>query len=149
MKSIDAVEEEIIQEFNQFDSIDEKYTHLFRLGRELPELDGRYKTDENLVKGCQSDLWFHFSVRRNRIFLEADSDSMVIKGIAALLIRIINGRKPEEVEQIGMDFIDQMQIWKLASQRNNGLMAMLDHIKNQVKNFTKKNVDKEADETHL
>jgi cysteine desulfuration protein SufE len=128
MKTIQAAEHEIIEAFEALDTIDEKYALLFQMGDELPSMDPALKTDKNRVKGCQSILWFHLYQESGRFHLEADSDSMVIKGISALLVKLINGRTAEEIQTINMDFIDKIQIWKLASDRNSGLMAMLEHI---------------------
>jgi cysteine desulfuration protein SufE len=128
LQTIQATESEIIAAFETFDTVDEKYTYLFKLGDDLPPMDSTLKTDENQVKGCQSTLWFHLTQQAGRFYLDADSDSMVIKGISALLARLVEGRTAEEVLAINMDFIDKIKVWKLASDRNNGLMAMLDHI---------------------
>jgi cysteine desulfuration protein SufE len=136
LKSIRAVEEEIIDEFQEFEDVDAKYIHLFQLGADMPTMNPALKTDQNFVKGCQSKLWFHLTESDGKLTLSADSDSLVIKAIAALLARIVEGRSPAEIENISMDFIDQLQIWKLASERNNGLIAMLDHIKDQAEKMT-------------
>lgn len=128
MKSIQAVEREIIASFEAFSTIDEKYTLLFQLGEDLPTMDPDLKTDTNQVKGCQSSLWFHLTQEAGLFYLQADSDSQVIKGIAALLVRLVEGRTAVEIQTINMDFIDRIKVWKLASERNNGLVAMLDHI---------------------
>jgi cysteine desulfuration protein SufE len=128
LKTIQATESEIIAAFEALDTVDEKYVYLFKLGDDLPPMDPELKTDENQVKGCQSTLWFHLTQQAGRFYLDADSDSMVIKGISALLSRLVEGRTAEEVLTINMDFIDKIKVWKLASERNNGLMAMLDHI---------------------
>lgn len=128
MKTIDAVKNEIITTFEALTTIDEKYALLFQLGESLPPLDPALKTDENLVKGCQSTLWFHLSHTEGRFYLQADSDSLVIKGIASLLARLVEGRTAEEILTINLDFIDQIKVWKLASERNNGLLSMLEHI---------------------
>ena len=128
MNTIQAAEHEIIETFEALDTIDEKYAHLFQLGESLPPLDPSLKTDDTLVKGCQSSLWFHLTQDGGRFSLQADSDSMVIKGISALLVKLIDGRTAQEIMTINMDFIDKINIWKLASERNSGLMAMLDHI---------------------
>ena len=133
VKPIKAVEQEIIQEFESLEDIDAKYSYLFELGYSLPEMDPSLKNEDTLVDGCQSKLWFHLKNEHGRLFLKADSDSMVIRGITALLVRLIAGRSPEEVQAIRLDFIDQLDIWKLASERNNGLMAMLDHLHQQAK----------------
>ena len=128
METIQAIEQEIIATFEALSTVDEKYTLLFQLGDDLPPMAPDLKTDENQVSGCQSKLWFHLHRNGGRFHLQADSDSMVIKGIAALLVRLVEGRTADEILTISMDFIDQIKIWKLASERNNGLLAMLDHI---------------------
>lgn len=133
-KSIQALEKEIIETFAKLDSIDSKYAYLFKLGEALPEMDPALKTNANQVKGCQSKLWFHLYKKQGGYYLLADSDSLVIKGIAALLARLVAGREAEEIKRINLDFVDQLKIWKLASQRNNGLMAMLQHINKLVDN---------------
>ncbi len=130
MKTIQAAEREIIDTFEGFETIDDKYAYLFQLGESLPPMNPSLKTDETQVKGCQSSLWFHLTQDGERFSLQTDSDSLVIKGIAALLVKLIEGRTAEEILAINMDFIDQLKIWKLASERNSGLMAMLDHIHN-------------------
>ena len=131
MKSIKTIEQEIIDEFDNLADIDEKYLHLFELGYSLPEMDPSLKNEENLVNGCQSQLWFYLRNENGRLYLEADSDSLVIRGITALLARLISGRSPEEILLIKLDVIDALDIWKLASERNNGLRAMLDHLHQQ------------------
>ena len=133
MKSIQTIENEIIQSFEALSTVEEKYALLFELGENLPPMHPDLKTDENLVRGCQSLLWFHLHEEEGRFSLAADSDSMVIKGISALLVRLVEGRTAEEILTIDMDFIDKLKIWKLASKRNNSLMAMLAHIHTRVR----------------
>ncbi len=136
MKSIMELEREIVEAFDRFARVDEKYAYLFQLGNELPEMSVDLKNQTNLVEGCQSKLWFSLIEESGRFSLSADSDSMVIKGIAALLVRIVEDRTAEEISQISMDFIDQLNIWKLPSERNNGLVAMLDHLHQQAREYT-------------
>ena len=124
---------EIIAEFGALPDVDAKYMHLFQLGLDLPPLDPALKTETNQVRGCQSDLWFHLESEDGQLHLVAESDSMVIQGIAALLVRIVEGCRPEEMESLSLDFIDQLEIWKLPSQRNNSLVAMLDHLKDSAR----------------
>ena len=145
MKSIKEVVKEIIEDFERLPDIDAKYAYLFQLGDHLPVMDGSLKTDDNLVSGCQSSLWFHLRQDSGRIYLIADSDSLVIKGIAALLVRLINGREADEIQTLSMDFIDQIKIWKLASNRNNGLMAMLKQIKKDAQEISLDKNDGEKD----
>jgi len=132
MKPIPAVEGEIIATFEALNTVDEKYALLFQLAEALPAMDPALKTEGNLVRGCQSKLWFHLSQEAGRFHLQADSDSQVIKGIAALLVRLVKGRTAAEIQTISLDFIDQIKIWKLPSERNNGLMAMLAHLHTRV-----------------
>ena len=131
MKTINEITQEIIAEFDSFKTVDEKYAHLFEIGDRLPEMDPQLKNDANKVQGCQSDLWFDLRYEDGRFMLQTDSDSMVIKGIAGLLVRIVEHCPPAEVQQLNLDFVDRLHIWKLASERNNGLMAMLNYLKGQ------------------
>ncbi len=136
MQSIKEIENEIVREFDALPDIDAKYAHLFRLGEALPVMDPAFKNDDTLVRGCQSALWFYFSLDKGQCHLQADSDSMMIKGLAALFVRLINGQEPAAVVNISLDFIDRISVSKLASNRNNGLLTMLDHIKNEAKRLS-------------
>jgi len=136
MKSIKQTEQEIIEEFEQFPDIDSKYGYLFKIGNDLPEMDPSIKNDDTLVDGCQSKLWFLLSQEDAKLRLHLDSDSMVIKGIGALLVRLVEGRKLEEIKNINLGFLDALNIWKLASERNNGLLAMIDHLHKQAEGLS-------------
>lgn len=129
MKPMDELTQEIVNEFASFSTVDAKYAHLFEIGNRLPPMAEEAKRDTNQVRGCQSDLWFDLQYRDGRFTLRADSDSMVIKGIAGLLVRIVENCPPMDIHRLNLNFLDELQIWKLASERNNGLMAMLDHIR--------------------
>jgi len=131
MKPIDAITQEIVAEFEQFESVDEKYIHLFSLADSLAPMPPSLKNEATRVQGCQSKLWFSLSLQQGQFHLQADSDSSVIKAIASLLIRVVENCPPEAIQDLNLDFIDALMIWKLASERNNGLMAMVDHIKHQ------------------
>jgi cysteine desulfuration protein SufE len=139
MKSIQQAEKEIIEEFEKYPDIESKYTYLFKIGYDLPEMDPPLKNEENLVKGCQSQLWFYLDMNDGKLRLQVDSDSMVMKGIGALLVRLVEGRKPEEIKDLNLDFIDLLNIWKLASNRNNGLQAMISHLHNQADKLSNDN----------
>jgi len=136
MESIEAVEKEIVEEFEQFPDIDSKYGYLFKVGDDLPEMDPSLKNEDTLVKGCQSKLWFYLCQDDGKLRLQVDSDSMVIKGIGALFVRLVEGRRPEEIRNLSLRFLDQLNIWKLASNRNNGLLAMIDHLHKQAAELT-------------
>ena len=126
--SISALEKQIIQEFEQFDGVDEKYRHLFKLADTLPDLDSGLKTEKNQVKGCQSTVWFYATFQNGGMHLQADSDSMLIKAISALIVRLVEGRSPIEVLEVNLNFLDKMSIWKLASRQNPGLTAIIVHL---------------------
>ena len=138
-------EEEILAEFDALPDVDAKYMHLFQQGLDLPTLDPALKTEKNRVRGCQSDLWFHLDWKNGRLHLSAESDSMVISGIAALLVRLVEGCHPEDIEALNLDFIDQLDIWKLPSERNNSLVAMLDHLKTEAREIQEKENEKSSD----
>ena len=140
--SIVDVEDEIVREFLNLPDIDARYEYLFQLAEKVQPLDPKLRTDENLVEGCQSKVWFHLYYNNGQVILESDSDSMVIKGITALLSRIVNGRHPEEINAISLDFIDKIQIWKLPSKRNNGLLAILQSLKAQANEYVKIDPDR-------
>jgi len=125
---LSLIETQIVQEFEQLSSLDEKYSRLFELGEALPPMEASLKGDENLVKGCQSSLWFHLDCTDGRCSLQADSDSMLIKGISAMLVRLVDGRPIEEIRQINLDFLDKLGLWKMASRANPGLEAIVEHL---------------------
>jgi len=136
MKSLQHIEQEIIEEFKEFPDIDSKYSYLFKISNDLREMDPSLKDEENLVKGCQSQLWIYLDMDDGKLSLQVDSDSMVMKGIGALLVRLVEGRTPEEIIMLDLDFLDQLNIWKLASNRNNGLMGMMSHLHNQAEQLS-------------
>lgn len=125
---LSLIETQIVQEFEQLSSLDEKYNCLFELGEALPPMEASLKGDENLVKGCQSSLWFFLICTDGRCKLQADSDSMLIKGISAMLVRLVEGRPLGEVRQINLDFLDKLGLWKMASRANPGLEAIVEHL---------------------
>lgn len=128
MLSISEQEKQIIQEFDQFEGIDDKYLHLFNLAETLPDLDAGLKTKENQVKGCQSTVWFYATMQSGGMHLQADSDSILIKAISALIVRLVEGRSPAEVLEVNLNFLDTLSIWKLASRQNPGLAAIIGHL---------------------
>ena len=136
MKSVKEVEKEIVEAFQKLSSVDAKYAYLFELAEDLPDMLPTLKSNVNLVNGCQSKLWFYLHEEAGQFKLSADSNSMVIKGIAALMVHMVQGRTADEITQITLDFIDDLNIWKLASARNNGLIAMLDHLHQQARTIS-------------
>ncbi len=123
-------QQELISEFAMFSDWQDRYEHLIELGKDLPLIAPEHKTDDNLVRGCQSRVWLHASPRNGHIHFTADSDAMITKGIVALLVRVFNDRTPQEILGASTDFIDQIGLRAhLSPNRANGLSAMIDQMK--------------------
>jgi cysteine desulfuration protein SufE len=123
-------QDKVIEDFAQFTDWSDKYEYLIDLGKSLPAIDPVFKTDIHLVKGCQSRVWLHAEARNGRIYFSADSDAVITKGIIALLIRVLNGQKAEDIEKADLHFIDAIGLKAhLSPTRSNGLMSMVQHIK--------------------
>ncbi len=130
MQTIDELQNEVIDEFNDFDDWMDKYQLLIDLGNDEKSLDEKYKTDDNLIEGCQSRVWLHAEYRDGKIFFEAESDALIVKGIIALLIRVISGHTPEEILSSNLYFIDEIGLKEhLSPTRSNGLLSMVKQIK--------------------
>ncbi|MEJ0083980.1 MAG: SufE family protein [Puia sp.] len=95
--NIEETEQEIVSEFALFDSWDDKYEYIIDLGKKLPTLDSKYKTDENRVRGCQSSVWLVADYKDGKLFFQADSDAVIVKGLISMLIRVLNKRTPDEI----------------------------------------------------
>jgi len=129
--TIDTIKKEIIDEFEMFDDWMDRYDYLIEQGKELQGLDEKYKTDENLIKGCQSSVWLRaFLVDDNKIVFEADSDAIITKGMIALLIRVFSNQSPAEIEKSDIQFLDEIGLKEqLSPTRSNGLMSMVKKMK--------------------
>lgn len=122
--NLHEVQQNIIEEFSVFDDWLDKYNYLIELGNELPEIDPEYKTDEYLIRGCQSKVWLHAALKDGKIEFSADSDAIIVKGIVALLIRVMNGRTPGDILENDLFFIDEIGLREnLSPTRSNGLLA--------------------------
>ena len=131
MKTIKEIEESIVEEFSLFSDWMEKYEYLIELGKEMPLIDEKEKTEENLIKGCQSRVWLSCEKRDGLLFFRADSDAIITKGMISLLLRVFNGQKPEEILAADLDFIDAISLREnLSPTRANGLVSMIDKIRN-------------------
>lgn len=129
--TIAQTEDEIVDEFSLFDSWDDKYEYIIDLGKKLPPLDEKHKTDENKVRGCQSTVWLAASVKDGKVYYEADSDAVIVKGLISMLIRVLSGRTPDEVIQAPLSFIQRIGMTThLAQTRSNGLLSMVKQMKN-------------------
>jgi cysteine desulfuration protein SufE len=128
--NIAETEQEIVGEFALFDSWDDKYEYIIDLGKKLPSLDPKYKTDENRVRGCQSSVWLVADYRDGKLFFQADSDAVIVKGLISMLIRVLNKRTPDEIMEAKMDFIREIGMTThLAQTRSNGLLSMVKQMK--------------------
>jgi cysteine desulfuration protein SufE len=128
--SIAETEKEIIEEFALFDSWDDKYEYIIDLGKKLPPLDSKYKTDENRVRGCQSSVWLVADYRDGKLFYKAESDAMIVKGLISMLIRVLSGRTTNEIIEAKLDFIREIGMTThLAQTRSNGLLSMVKQMK--------------------
>ncbi len=128
--TIDEIQDEIIEEFNDFDDWMDKYQLLIDLGGDLEALDAKYKTDDNLIDGCQSRVWVQCDYENGLINLRADSDALIVKGIVALLIRVLSGHTPQEILDADLYFIDRIGLREhLSPTRSNGLLAMIKQIR--------------------
>lgn len=128
--TIREIQEEIIEEFSLFEDWTGKYEHLIDLAKELPPMDEKLKTEENLVRGCQSRVWLDAFMENNVLKFSADSDAMITKGLAALMVRVLSGHKPEEIAKADLFFVDQIGLREhLSPTRSNGLVAMIKQMK--------------------
>ena len=128
--TIAQIEEEIVSDFELFDDWSQKYEYIIEIGQQLPALDEKFKTDVYKIKGCQSSVWLNASQKDGRLFFEADSDSVFVKGEIALLIKVLSGRTPEEIMSAELKFIDAIGLRQhVAVTRANGLANMIKQIK--------------------
>ena len=127
---IEEVENEIIEEFGFFSDWQDKYEYIIELGRKLGGFPEDKRTDDNKVKGCQSSVWLTTEADNGTIIFKADSDSVIMKGLIALLIRVLSGKQPEEIMNAKLEFIDKIGLKQhLAGTRTNGLAAMIKQMK--------------------
>ncbi len=128
--TINELQDEIIEEFSCFDDWMDKYQLLIDLGNEQEPLDERYKTEQNLIDGCQSRVWLQADYRDGLIEFQAESDALIVKGIVALLIRVLSGHSPQEIIDADLYFIDRIGLHEhLSPTRSNGLLAMIKKIR--------------------
>ena len=128
--SIATEQAEIVSEFSMFDDWMQRYEYMIELGKSLPLLQDIYKTDENIIKGCQSKVWVHAELENDKIIFTADSDAIITKGIIAILIRAFSNRPPKEILAAETSFIDEIGLKDhLSPTRANGLVSMIKQLK--------------------
>ncbi|MDX1671565.1 MAG: SufE family protein [Balneolaceae bacterium] len=130
MSDIQEIQNTIVREFNALDDWTERYKYIIELGRKLPELDEKYKVEENLVRGCQSQVWLHTRLEDEKLHFEADSDAAITKGLVALMVRFYSGQEPDTIINTDPDFIEEIGMEKhLSPTRSNGLASMIKQMK--------------------
>ena len=130
MNKINAVQEEIVEEFSLFEDWMQRYEYMIELGKSLPLIDPEYKTEDNIIKGCQSKVWIHADLKDNKLVFTADSDAIITKGIIAILIRIFSHQHPDAILEANIDFIDKIGLKEhLSPTRANGLVSMIKQLK--------------------
>jgi len=130
MNTINEVQDEIVEEFSVFDDWMDKYALLIELGNSLGKLDDKYKLENNLIEGCQSRVWLQSEYVDGRIIFHAESDAVIVKGMIALLIRLLSNRTPDEIINADLYFIDKIGLKEhLSPTRSNGLVSMVKQMK--------------------
>ena len=128
--TIKEIQEEIVDEFSMFDDWMQRYEYIIELGKNLPLIKEELKTEENIIKGCQSKVWLQGEQQGDKVVFTADSDAILTKGIIAILIRVFSNQKPADILEADMDFIDEIGLKEhLSPTRANGLVSMIKNIK--------------------
>jgi cysteine desulfuration protein SufE len=128
--NIKEIQDEIVDEFSMFDDWMQRYEYIIDLGKKLPLIKEEFKTDDNIIKGCQSKVWLKGEENQENIIFTADSDAILTKGIIAILIRVFSNQKSSDILNADMDFIDEIGLKEhLSPTRANGLVSMIKNIK--------------------
>ena len=128
--TINRIQDEIIEEFSEVDDWMDRYAMIIDLGNSLPAIDSRFKTPEHLIEGCQSRVWLNAEEKDGKVYFTADSDAIIVKGIIALLIKVLNGHTPREIIDANLYFIDRIGLSEnLSPTRSNGLRAMVKQMR--------------------
>ena len=130
MSSIKKIQAEIVEDFGMFDDWMQKYEYLIDLGNDLAPIKKQYKTEDNLIKGCQSRVWLHAEHTQGKIIFTADSDAIMTKGIVAILINVLSNQAPKDIATAKLDFINEIGLKdQLSPTRANGLVSMIKKMK--------------------
>ncbi len=128
--TIEETEQEITEEFELFDDWMGKYEHLIDMGKSLAMIDEKYKTDDKIIKGCQSRVWMHSEWKDGKIIYTADSDAIITKGMVALMIRVLSNHTPDEIINAKLEFVEKIGLTQhLSPTRSNGLVSMIKQMK--------------------
>lgn len=130
MKTINEIQDEIVEEFSNFDDWMDKYQLLIDLGSEQEPIDEKYKNEQNLIDGCQSRVWLQADLVDGKIIFQAESDALIVKGIVTLLIKVLSGHTPDEILNADLYFIEKIGLKEhLSPTRSNGLLAMIKQMR--------------------
>ena len=130
MKTINELQDEVIEEFSDFDDWMDKYQLLIDLGNEQEPFDEKYKTEQNLIDGCQSRVWLQADLVDGKVIFQAESDALIVKGIITLLIKVVSGHTPDEILDSDLYFIEKIGLKEhLSPTRSNGLLAMVKQMR--------------------
>ncbi len=128
--SIRIIEDEIINEFAHFEDWMDKYNFIIEMGKDVPLIDPKFKTDNNLISGCQSKVWLHAQYIDGKVIFKADSEAVITRGLASLLIRVMSNQKPEDIIQSDFFFVKKLGLTEhLSPNRSNGLLSMMKQMK--------------------
>ena len=138
--SIKEIQDEIVDEFSMFDDWMQRYEYIIELGKSLPLIEEQYKTEDNIIQGCQSKVWVHAELQGDKVVFTADSDAILTKGIIAILIRTFSNQKASDILEANTDFIDEIGLKEhLSPTRANGLVLMIKKLKMYALAFSTKN----------
>ena len=130
MATINEIQDQIIEDFALFDEWDEKYAYIIDLGKKVPPLKEEFKTEQNIIKGCQSQVWMVSHELDNKVYFEGDSDAIIVKGLVALLLKVLSGQPAADIAESDLYFIDKIGMKQhLSMTRSNGLASMVKQMK--------------------
>lgn len=130
MQTINEIQQEIIDEFSIYDDWMDKYAVIIEQGNALPPLDEKYKTPGNIIQGCQSRVWLQTDYRDGRLWFQAESDAIIVKGLLAIVLRVFNGRTPDEIINTDLRFMKEIGLTEhLSPTRSNGLLSVIKQIR--------------------
>jgi Cysteine desulfuration protein SufE len=128
--TINEIQDELIEDFAFFTDWMEKYEYIIQLGKEVPLIDERYKTDEYIIKGCQSKVWLFPEIKDGKVYFTADSDAIITKGLVSLMVKVLSGHTAKEIVDADLYFVDKIGLKEhLSPTRANGLLSMIKQMK--------------------
>lgn len=136
MNSSSNKEQELLEKLGSFDAWMDKYNYIIELGRMLPDLNNEHRTKEKLIRGCQSQVWLHAEIFNGKVIYSADSDSIITKGIIAIIIMLMSNKSPREIVETDLSFLNDIGIKEfLSPTRSNGLLEMIGQVKHYAESF--------------